>query len=195
MEQIASSPCPVFVVSLSQREEEWDALAGVASELAVDLLRRKILGVWHAASFDQMDAIASSGIEVRPTDSPIFVDRDLGKVLRYGGAKKVVLVLDPSALVPTYREVPANLPQEELQALKRLFPTEMRSKDGNWLWLTRLPDGDPRRELPYERDYARWIPGDPFDALKAVLVVGLDSVDLGEAAQTILDACTSPKWS
>jgi len=38
------------------------------------------------------------------------------------------------------------------------------------LWMTKLADDDRRATRSYERDYARWIPGNPLEALRAVLI-------------------------
>jgi hypothetical protein len=42
--------------------------------------------------------------------------------------------------------------------------------DGEKLYLSRLAENDPRLNTDYERAYARWIEGDPFEALRAVFL-------------------------
>lgn len=195
IEQVASFPCPVFAVTLPDKATEWSALSSRSWSIELYLRERGIRGLWHAASFDGLGAVASTGIEVTPTDATIYASDSLGKVLEYGGPEKLVLVFDPPALDRTYREVSADSPPAEIEALKVLFPFAMPSEDGAILWLTRLPEDDPRRATPYEWNYARWIPGDPFDALQAIVVVGTNSIDLRERTRAVLGACESPTWS
>ena len=143
---------------------------------ACDLLLALRPDLWgcafRAVFLDRLGTVLEHGIDVTPTDSPIYVD-DLSKASEYGDWPKVVLALRWDKLDRTFREVPADLPRAELDALKRIFTTELRSTDGKSLWLSRLRPDDRALAKPYEVDYARWIPGDPFDALVGVIVLDL----------------------
>jgi hypothetical protein len=44
----------------------------------------------------------------------------------------------------------------------------LKSLDGEKLYLSLLAEDDPRLNSEYERVHARWIEGNPFDALRAL---------------------------
>lgn len=62
------------------------------------------------------------------------------------------------------------------------YPTRIEDLTGERLWLTWFPETDPRAATPYEADYARWIPGNPFDALLVVFVFVAKYNDLSQMA-------------
>jgi hypothetical protein len=102
----------------------------------------------------------------------------LGKALEYGGEEKLILCYDEARLDTTFREVPTSTPAEKLARLLERFPTRLTSDDGQMFWYSRLPDTDKRIATPYEVAYARWIPEDPWAALRCLLVLGSAGVDL-----------------
>lgn len=126
---------------------------------------------YRGVEADRLSTILSAGIDVQPTDAVIYVST-LEKALEYGGLPKAVVALDPKRLERTWREVPADTEPDELASIRETYRTVLTSKDGNKLWCSRLHEADPRVTTSYEVSYARWIPGDPFDALRAVLVLG-----------------------
>jgi len=133
-----------------------------------DVLR----GGWPAfrdVSCDRLPAILATGIDVGPTTAPIFVS-DFDKAGEYGGWPKVIMALDGERLDRTYREIPPDTGAEEGARLMLDYPNRTPSLSGECIWLTRLPATDPRAATAYEIEYARWIPGNPFDALQAVFV-------------------------
>lgn len=124
---------------------------------------------FRGVGLDRIEHVIKNGIDVVPSDAPFFAGA-FDKALEYGGIPKVVMVLDPSCLDRTFREIAADAAPEEISDLKRTFPTEFKSTCGTRLWLTRLGQEDPRAARPYEEEYGRWIPGNPMDALRAVLI-------------------------
>jgi hypothetical protein len=60
--------------------------------------------------------------------------------------------------------------------------------DGGTLWLSRLPAGDPRIGTWREADMARWIPEDPWEALRMIVVVGAEGRGLVERARAVVRA-------
>src|SRR5262249_46250788 len=124
---------------------------------------------FRAVGADRLSAILSNGIDVEPTRSVIMVDC-FEKAWEYGGWPKVMQALDWSCLDQSWREIPTDTPPGELTELRKIFPALLTSIDGSKLWLSRLPEGDPRIASSYEVSYGRWIPGNPFEALKAILV-------------------------
>lgn len=81
-----------------------------------------------------------------------------------------MLVLEHSKLQRTYCEIPATIAPDELSKLRERYPAMVRSIDGTKLWLSRLREDDPKITTSYETTYARWIQGNPFDVLKAIIV-------------------------
>ena len=124
---------------------------------------------FRGVSIDRLQNVLDNGIDVLPTDSVIYAD-SYSKAWEYGGMPKVVLALKWAGLDRTWRELPAATPEAEIAALRLQFGTEVRSDDGSRIWLSRLPDSDRRVGTDYETSYARWIPGNPFDCLRAVLI-------------------------
>ncbi len=170
---LRETPAPVLLI-----EGETDFVANIKFRCDCDwlinfidpdcklgLLRSEFRGV----SIDRLPQVLSAGIDVEPTDAHFFADR-LDKAVEYGGVPKVVIALDPTKLDRTFREVPANANPKEIAELRKKFPTEFRSKCGNLLWLTKFALEDRRATTAYERNYAHWIPGNPMEALRAVLI-------------------------
>jgi hypothetical protein len=138
--------------------------------------------VFRAVNFDRISRVVATGADVVPTDSPIYADA-FDKAWEYGGWPKLILAYASSAVERTFREVPANTPSEELRLLRERFPTVVASPDGTKLWLSRPAEDDRRLATPYEMAYGWWIPGDPFEALHAILVFARrEDVDVVRAA-------------
>jgi hypothetical protein len=96
--------------------------------------------------------------------------QDFEKSWEYGAWPKVIMALDGKQLERTYREIPADTPSDEVARLMEDCPTRIESETGEYAWLTRFAESNTRATCAYERLYARWVPGDPFDALIAVFV-------------------------
>ena len=78
----------------------------------------------------------------------------------------------------TYREIASDTPEAEIARLREQYPTLVESRDGEKLWLSRLPEDDKRVSTVYETEYAYWIPGNPMEALRAILLISdKDEVD------------------
>jgi hypothetical protein len=80
------------------------------------------------------------------------------------------MVFDGMHLDYTYRQITSDTPAEEVARLMMEYPTSIQDNSGERIWLTRLPETDSRAASSYEAEFARWIPGNPFDALRAVFV-------------------------
>lgn len=113
-----------------------------------------------------LPAVLQNGVDVYPTTSVIFV-AELDKALEYGN---VILALRWDSLRPTFKHITVENPQE-VETARAGFPTVIELDDHS-LWCTRLEQNDPRIATDYEIAYARWIPGNAWDALKAVVLVG-----------------------
>lgn len=132
--------------------------------------------LFRAVSFDRLEDIKLNGVDVSPIDAPIFCD-DLEKASEYGEWPKVVMGFDSAMLDRTYRQVDATIPEDELAHLQATFPTLEKSTDGSKIWLSRLPSESRARTTHYERSYAYWIPGNPWDALRIIILADLNERD------------------
>ena len=125
---------------------------------------------FRGVGLGRLPAILAAGVDVEPTTAPIFVS-DFDKAWEYGGWPKVVMAFDGTHLERTYREVIiSDTAADEINRLMVDYPTRVEDLAGERLWLTRFPKTDTRATSAYEREFARWIPGDPFVALLAVFV-------------------------
>jgi hypothetical protein len=66
----------------------------------------------------------------------------------------------------------------------------LESVDGDTLWFSRLAPDAPGITTPYQVEYARWIPGDPFEALCAVLVFACEG-DIDAVSNALIEAIGS----
>ncbi len=167
--RFSRTPCDVFLIQcptdLDSPLRGEDARA-VLTKLFIDNCECEFRGV----SLDRLGTILQQGIDVHPTTGLIFVDFP-DKAVEYGGWPKVLLALKRDLLRRTFREISADSSEEEIQTVCREFPNIVKSIDGSKLWCTRLDKDDPRIASSYENAYARWIPDDPWAALKAVFVL------------------------
>ena len=125
---------------------------------------------FRGVALDRLPAILANGVDVEPVTAPIFVS-EFSKAWEYGGWPKAVMAFSRMHLECTYREIIiADTDTDEITRLMVDYPTRIEDQAGERLWLTRLPEADARAASSYEREFARWIPGDPFDALLAVFV-------------------------
>ena len=72
----------------------------------------------------------------------------------------------------TFKEIPSNTPQNEIENLIKIYPTIENSIDGSKIWLSRLQKDDKRRKTEYEIANAYWIPENPLKALAWVILIG-----------------------
>jgi hypothetical protein len=165
---ISQKPVPFWFVHVPRAGDLF-----MNTNEALDLLIRidsaLLPCAFRGVSINRLKSILPDGIDVEPTDSVIFTN-DLDKAWEYGGWPKLVLALDTSRLQRTFKQVPSDISPSELERIRQHYPTVVKSLDGTQLWLTRLEESDPRIASPYEIAHARWIEGNPFDALRAILL-------------------------
>ncbi len=133
-----------------------------------DLNRRYFGCEFRGVSLDRLEAIGRNYIDVEPTNAAIFADC-LDKALGYGDWPKVVMALRRSSLKRSFKIVPAATSDEDLETIRREYPTLVRMSDGS-SWCSRLPEDDSRIYNGYELAYGWYIPGDPREALAAVFL-------------------------
>lgn len=164
--RLIDHPVPVWVLNVSDPHPHRPPLD---ERQLVDLDARLPLCAFRGVSIERLATVLRTGVDVDPTDAPIYVS-DLDKAWEYGGFPKLVLALDRRSLDRTFRELPSASSADERRAVRKTFPTVLEGIDGDTLWFSRLAPDDPGITKPYEVEYARWIPGDPFEALRAMLV-------------------------
>jgi hypothetical protein len=154
---ITLQPPPTFLVEIPESVNphwpriEWVGLLKDAASLIepviswIDLARFRFTGV----SWDRFEVVCSTGIDVTPTDSTIYV-AEFEKALEYGDWPKVIIALRTEQLHSTFREVAADTQPEQLAELQCVFRTKVRSADGSKLWLSRLDADDPNVTTSYE---------------------------------------------
>jgi hypothetical protein len=187
---VRDARCPIFIIELPGDNETrlgaLDFFLGLASAVenlaGLDVSRSQFRGV----SIERLAMVLRTGIDVSPQDAAFYCG-DFGKALEYGSWPKLVLALRTQSLDQTFREVSASLPQEEIEALRVKFPTMLRSTNGEMLWLSRLAESDTRLAKPYESDYGRWIPGDPWDALEAILILARPQDELAKHITSVVE--------
>lgn len=176
---LVEQPYPVLLAETSEPNvatidpQRLDRIADGIKRVLVERLGRDAwISAYRAVGLDRLGVVLTTGIDVEPPDAPFFSTPDLSKALEYGGYPKLILVLAPSKLTPSWLELPGDTQVEELQAHRITYPTMFRSEDSTKVWLSRLRESDPRAASPYEAEYGHWIPHDAKAALRAVVLLG-----------------------
>ena len=146
---------------------------------------------FRSAEIERLPYILTHGCDVAPTDAVMWVDKSPSKALEYGGEAKVMMVFDARKLDTSGLEVRTDSAPEELERLSAEYPTRLETTDGQNLWLSRLGENDLRLGSPYEAEHGRWIRGDPWQALRLVIIFAHDALllpDLGTDAEQVVGA-------
>lgn len=179
---LAQHPKPVVLVELDDSEArgrlDWVEVAKAVETTGVGLTWLDVVGSgFRAVKADRLPQVLATGIDVEPTDRHLYVD-NFEKAMEYGGWPKVMLALDWDHLQQPFRRVRPGTAPEQVEAWRRTYPREVRDA-ADRLFLVRA---SITRFDQYDIDYGLWIPGSPWDALRALLVVA----DPGSAA-TVTD--------
>lgn len=165
---LSELPVP-FWLFVQPGDSDWRHPSFEWTELLAPIDKDLTCCSYRGLAAERLPSVLRNGVDVEPTDSVIYVE-DFTKAWEYGGWPKLILAFHPGHLMPTHREVRVDTPEAELRKLRRIYPTVLKSKDGTRLWFSRMKKDDPRLASQYEVAYARCIPKDPFDALRAVLL-------------------------
>ena len=142
------------------------------------LFKNGINALVRGTCYDNIQTVLNTGVDVVPSNSPIFCTPYSDKAMEYGWDDRnntnriILLFYDSGKLERTFKEISSDTPKCEIEELIQLYPTIEYSRDGNRIWLSRLQKNDTRRTTDYEYQYAYWIPEDPFNALVWVLLLG-----------------------
>lgn len=172
---------PVWIAAVDAKTYQHRSPIGDVDLMrSFDVLQRYV--EYRGVGLDRLRTILTTGVDVEPTTAPIFV-AEFKKAWEYGGWPKVVMAFDGEQLERTYRDIIiSDTSPDEIARLMVDYPTRIEDVSGGRLWLTRLEATDSRAGTPYEYGFARWIPGNPFDALLAVFVF---TPEVKEARQDI----------
>lgn len=195
---LASSPCPLFAI---EWQGEWNdddlrnALMFITMQFAEAVEGERGWTCIRCVSVDRLPVVLRQGCDVEPSNAVMWVDKFPDKALEYGGDEsKVMLVISGERTEASCVEVAADMDAGALDSLKLTYPTIERSIDGTKLWLSRLPENDRRVASPYESEHGRWIPGDPFEALLGIFVLGRDMNDVAAQVRQHVAACKTQHW-
>jgi hypothetical protein len=194
---VATSPRPLVVVGWQGAwlDHEFDtAIMLLVTDLAELITGSGTCPCVRCVELERLETVLKSGCDVSPTDAVIWTDKFPSKSLEYGGDTKVMLILDMRKTKASYEEVAADIEPHQLEVLKADYPTAVISRDGTRIWLSRLPDQDRRVGSAYEIEHARWIPGDPFEALIGVLVLSRKPEETAAAVRGRCQSLYPERW-
>ena len=177
----------VFVV-----EHPAQALEQQLEKIIWDFAMQHVPRAWEdlvstgcrCVSIDRLAVILKAGTDSESLDGVIWADL-MSKALEYGGETKILLAYNAEQLRPSCVEVPANTDPDELARLGETFRTREVSVDGSTVRFSRLPAND--RRFAYEAAHGRWFPGNPMDALSALVVLGSVGVNLSDRVRVELE--------
>jgi hypothetical protein len=172
---VTTQPIPVLVVEHNEPDPKW--LKDLANSHTIENAVKDLLGLDYFRSvmgdgcrgvpFDRLGDVMAEGVDVRPTDSVIWVDH-LDKAVEYGSEDGVVImVFDRAQLKPASIVFPKSTSEEELAHFANDYPTRVDDYHGDIL----ISRCGPKQDPGYGLIYGSWIQSNAFDALRMVLVI------------------------
>lgn len=119
-------------------------------------------------------SVILNGVDVDPTDGPIFCDGDPDKAAEYARPESgedgpgLIYALHGGYLERSFRELPADASPEEIAEVQQTYPHEYPDPYGG-LYFSRLAG---QGNTAYESAYGYWIPGNAREALLAIFLRG-----------------------
>lgn len=170
-ELITQEPRPVILVTIKPEEAnthlDWyEVCQGIESVDAGLSLNDALGSAFRGVAFKRLPVVMATGIDAEPSDREIYVDL-FSKALEYGGWPKLMLLLDHDRMAWTTRRLTEDMSPEEVAELRRVYPGETKDHLGRTV-LFRTQRGTLDA---YDLSHGRWIPGDPMQVLKALLVI------------------------
>jgi hypothetical protein len=165
--RISDSPVPLWLITVAEPPPFRPPFNHYRflKQIAPTLVPCQFRGV----PFTRLETVLRTGIDVEPPDGVIFAEH-FEKAWEYGSWPKLILALDRTTLSPTCHIVPRDTPQFQVEELQRVFPTVLRSEQEEMLWMSRLRADSGLIGTEAEASYARWIPGDPKEALQLLMI-------------------------
>ncbi len=129
---------------------------------------------FRGVPIDCLRSVFFNGVDVDPTDDPIFCD-DAEKAFEYARPKSgvdgpgLMYALHGSYLKPSWRTLPADASPEQIAEVQITYPHRYENPLGDDLYFSRLAH---QKNTAYEAAYGYWIPGNARDALLAIFLRG-----------------------
>lgn len=186
---LRKEPCPVILIAGSMVGNVLEHLLFPLEYLATKVFKcadDSNPNVFRSVGIDRMTQIMASGCDVCPTDASFFPG-NLQKSIEYGGHNKVILLFDRTRLERTHKVIAADTDPKLLEEARKTFPTCVPLEDGKSLWFSRIPSNDPTVNSTYEETWGYFIPGDPWQALLAIFLVGSDPIELRKSFEVSRD--------
>jgi hypothetical protein len=147
--------------------------------------------LFRGVSLDRFLTVFTTGVDVEPTDAPIYCS-DFDKAWEYGGSSigvgpRLIYALDQDMLERTFQTLPSDAAPAEIEALRTTYPHHHEEHTGS-LRFSRIDRYLPGSEIPY----AYWIPGNARDALMAIFLLGVERDAVVSAFQSVLGHSTAP---
>jgi hypothetical protein len=197
MIHLATVPKPIIGIHADYRSR-YTELSKFLDNLLISLCHDSWRFLARCVVFERLSTVLRTGTDVEPSDSPMYLST-FHKAMEYGNGFeddtcKLLLLYDRHFMQRTGRQVFSDTPPEKIEEYRKTYPTELRDEAGNLCWLSRLQASDRHIGTSYEAEYAFWIPGDPFEALVAIFVLGTAGKDITERTQPLISACEDIQW-
>lgn len=194
--RLAEHPVPVWQIDT---ENEFKLSANVALSALEDwatavLIESAPAEGAHSLEFRgvplaRLAGVLRTGIDVAPTDAPIFCTDGVDKAFEYARpgvgetGPGLVLALRGPHLARTYRDLDADASPAVIAEIRETYPHPAGNPGGR-IRFSRLAD---QTTPGYEEAYGYWIPGNAREALVAVCVLG-QSAEVDETVAAALAA-------
>ena len=156
---------------LSKIEDITKDISDFRNSLQIDTLVR-------GTSYDNLYTVLATGVDVVPSNAPIFCTQLVEKAMEYGwdgrnNPTRIILSFYKRAKTKrTFMEISSDTPKNKIENLKKIYPIVDYSTDGRKIFLSRLKESDTRRNTEYELEYGYWIPENPLNALVCLFLLG-----------------------
>ena len=130
-------PIPIWIVDGDNRPSNQDP--PVHALFTKLMAEEKDFPEYRGVTIDRLTRIMKNGVDVEPTDAPIFVS-DFDKAWEYpsSDATKVVFGLRRSMLKPSWSLLSGDATAEEIAEVQRDYPYQ--HENGSHLWFSRIPE-------------------------------------------------------
>jgi hypothetical protein len=140
--------------------------------------------LFRGVALDRLLTVFTTGVDVEPTDAPIYCS-DFDKAWEYGGSAvgvgpRVIFALDQNMLERTFRTLPLDAEPGEIAEVRETYPHHHDEHTAG-LWFSRIDRYRPSDEIPY----GYWIPGNAKDALQAIFLLGIEREAVVSAFQAL----------
>lgn len=191
---VATRPVPVFIVAGPRKQLHSDELdsAELVRALAEDFGEESL---FRCVDLEWLGDVLTNGAGPAPDDTLMWCDSWPSALPEFGDSLGVVLAYRQSSLARSWLQLPSSTRLADVDVLRSIYPNVATLEDGSF-WLSRLPSTDSRwGPEADESEQGYWIPGEPFDALQAVFLVGGEMDVLRAYAARAFATCLTRTWT